>query len=402
MRLFPVLMFGLVGCGLSPEAGQDTGGLAVDTNILMIGDVQISPATVSFGAVKPGGSSTVDVVLTNLGDDVVNLSSAYLEGDPNFTMAATAAPADLNAGGELVLSVTFEPEEEIDYTGGLNLLISGEADFAVLPIDGTGAADVGGSETGNDGPQLSVSNTNLSFGEVKVNDAATQLVTLSNSGDAPLTISGVSSSSSWFEPTLDATPLELLPGDETALQVRFAPQDVNTASAQITIANDAGNNVIVNASGKGGDDCTICNPVMEISTSTGDPSELNIRTWLFEPAKNETVTIRNLGDRDLVISNMWVTNNTYDAYYDPDVLAGICGNDGTFSITSGGSTLTVPPNEIRDVTIQYSYSGAFNFDSLICWDAVPLFEDSFLNIESNDPGGRVNLTLVGRYSIVTW
>ena len=143
MRFFTLLV--MTGCGLDPltdgpeDSDSDSGEVGLD-DVLMLGDLQVSPGSIDFGDVLIDASATEEITLSNLGSDTISISSAYLDGDTAYSLTA-AAPVDLAGGEDTSLVLTFAPDAEQTYTGTLNLLVSGEVDFAVIDITGIGSND---------------------------------------------------------------------------------------------------------------------------------------------------------------------------------------------------------------------------------------------------------------------
>jgi hypothetical protein len=86
---------------------------------------------------------------------------------------------------------------------------------------------------------LTTSVTSISFGNLALNTAATQIVTLTSSSNLPLTISGVSVSGTGFTVSALALPVTLNPGLTTTLSVKFDPTVAGAATGQVIITSNA-------------------------------------------------------------------------------------------------------------------------------------------------------------------
>jgi hypothetical protein len=89
-------------------------------------------------------------------------------------------------------------------------------------------------------PQLTLSSTDLSFGDVTVNTSTTQTVTLTSSGTAALTLNSATLSGTGFTMTGGSFPATLNPGQTVTLTVQFDPTSAAAASGSITVSSNAG------------------------------------------------------------------------------------------------------------------------------------------------------------------
>ncbi len=94
-------------------------------------------------------------------------------------------------------------------------------------------------------------------------------------------------------------------------------------------------------------------------------SELNWGEVKVSQEKEMTLTINNIGDEDLVISEL-----TMDADYDPD---------GVYTFVSGHSTpITIAPNESHDVVIKFKPKDAEDYSGLLIIKSNSLEDDEML------------------------
>jgi hypothetical protein len=102
-------------------------------------------------------------------------------------------------------------------------------------------------------PNLTVNTTNLAFGAVNVNTAITQALTLSSTGNIPLTVSSVAAGGPGFTVATAGLPVTLNPGQTTTLFVQFDPLAVGPVVGQLVIGSNSSNASMttVNMSGTG-------------------------------------------------------------------------------------------------------------------------------------------------------
>ena len=93
-------------------------------------------------------------------------------------------------------------------------------------------------------PQLIADSSNLSFGNVVVGSSSTATITLTNSGNVPTTISGVSISAQSFSTSSALAGAIVAPGQAVTLGIVFTPASATAFSGTITIASNASNSPI--------------------------------------------------------------------------------------------------------------------------------------------------------------
>jgi len=97
----------------------------------------------------------------------------------------------------------------------------------------TTAAAVGGGK-------LSISPSQLDFKEVAVGNSKTMLLTLTNSGTGPLTITGIDNLSAPYAITISGSvPFQLLPGTSYSIIVTYNPTAVKVDSASLKVKSDS-------------------------------------------------------------------------------------------------------------------------------------------------------------------
>jgi len=102
-------------------------------------------------------------------------------------------------------------------------------------------------------PALTISATNVPFGNVAVNTTASQYVTLKSTGTVPVTVNSAALTSPGFSLAGATFPLTLNPNQATTLTLQFQPTVAGPASGQVTVtSNSTGNpTAVITLSGAG-------------------------------------------------------------------------------------------------------------------------------------------------------
>jgi hypothetical protein len=382
MRALTLLV--LTGCGLEPLTegpSQTTDSGATDPgNVLLIGDLEVSPGSIDFGDILLDATATMDVTLTNLGSSSLSVSSVYLDGDTAYSLTA-ATPVDLASGEDATLVISFTPDAEQTYSGTLNLLVSGEADFAVIDITGVGSA-TGSTDTDDtddtDDPGttgITVSTTSISFGTTDIGTTASETVTITNTGTTEIMLQDVATTASGIVEGNLNTPMLLEGGESTEFQVQYTPAaEVNT-TAILTIENDSGDEPEIAVTGTGYLSCSICTPVLAVSTGGSSESAMDQFSSIFGATDSQSLLIYNNGDVDLEIDSITLTNDT-------TAQSGlICGTGGRYTLGSLSSS-TLGAYQSVTVTVSYTFSGSGACGEVSIY---PLSYENTIVIESNDP-----------------
>jgi hypothetical protein len=94
-------------------------------------------------------------------------------------------------------------------------------------------------ELNPDVPTLSINATNVAFGSVSVNTPATQSVTLTSTGSAPVTVYAVALTGAGYALSGATVPVSLNPSQAATLNVEFDPTTIGPATGQLTISSDS-------------------------------------------------------------------------------------------------------------------------------------------------------------------
>jgi Bacterial Ig-like domain (group 2)/Abnormal spindle-like microcephaly-assoc'd, ASPM-SPD-2-Hydin len=163
-------------------------------------------------------------------------------------------------------------------------------------------ANLGCAGSSDNAHRLSVSESNLNFGNVTVGSGSVLAVTLRNSGSARITISNTSISGPGFNASGFSAGTFLDPGKDAILNITFAPAAVGDVSGKLTImTNDIYSPVTINLSGTGGNTAG-ANTITSITVTPADPI-------LVPGSQLQFRAIDDLGN-DISSSVVWGSSNT--------------------------------------------------------------------------------------------
>src|SRR6202522_1692271 len=191
----------------------------------------ISPTTVNFGNVIVGQSGTQAITLmnTSTGNVVVNLATVSGTG---FGISNLTLPATIGAGQSLSFNAQFTPAATGAGTGSISFTDNAAGSPQAIILSGSGVTQ---SST------LSANPASAAFGTVAVGGTGTQTITLTNSGNASTTISGVTTTGAGVNVTGLTAPLVIPAGQGATFTAQFAPTTAGSAAGNITIASNASN-----------------------------------------------------------------------------------------------------------------------------------------------------------------
>src|SRR2546426_1131344 len=191
------------------------------------GQLSARPASVAFGNVTVGSSSTQAVSFSNTGNVNLTVSLGGATG-PGFSISGLTFPLTLPPGQSSTLSVQFAPTATGSVSGSLSLVSNAPNSPSTIALSGAGVQ-----------PQLSVVPPSVSFGNVLVGSTGVQNLTLTNSGSANLTIAQGSFTEAGFSISGLTFPLTLASGQSSTFSVHFAPTATSSVSGSISLVSDA-------------------------------------------------------------------------------------------------------------------------------------------------------------------
>lgn len=87
-------------------------------------------------------------------------------------------------------------------------------------------------------PSLTLGSTSVAFGSVTLNTPATQTVTMTASGTAPVTVSAAAVSGTGFSASGTALPVTLNPGQSASLNLQFDPKTAGASTGSVALTSN--------------------------------------------------------------------------------------------------------------------------------------------------------------------
>jgi hypothetical protein len=217
--------------------------------------ISFKPASVAFGSVSLGTSSSPNVVqVQNLGTAVLNLGGIAITGS-GYAQSNTCG-AQLAPNASCSVSVVFTPATATASNGSLTFTDNAAGSPQTVPLSGTGTA-----------PQAVVTPNPIAFGSQTTAVASSPLpVTLSNPGNVPLSVTSIAitgSNANLFTQTNNCGST-VQAGGSCTISIVFAPTSNGLVTANLSIADNAANSPqIVAITGTG----TVPQPAVSLSSS---------------------------------------------------------------------------------------------------------------------------------------
>ena len=189
-----------------------------------------TPAAVVFTE-EPVGSPTSQIVtLTNTGAAPVTVTQVTASPQEFQIQSTWNLPMALGPGSSASFAVTFTPDQPQAFHGTVTVLNDGPAP-AVMSLTGNGVASA---------PVASVAPANLSFSNARVGAKESQPLTVTNSGNSPLSITEFKIEPAAFQlqPNFHL-PIAVRPGLSATFIVNFKPDSTQSYAGSLTIITNA-------------------------------------------------------------------------------------------------------------------------------------------------------------------
>ena len=190
--------------------------------------LQATPSSASFGSVPLGTTNSQTVQLTNVGAVTVTISSISVAGK-GFALHGLTTPLVLAGGKTANATVTFDPTVSGYVAGTVSVASNATNKTLTMTVSGTGVADT---------RTIAAAPTSLSFGNENLGHTNTLPVTLRNTGNSSVTLSGATIRGAGI--TTSALSGTLIgPGQTTTFNVTFAPKTAGAVAGSVEVTSNA-------------------------------------------------------------------------------------------------------------------------------------------------------------------
>lgn len=302
-------------------------GFSAGGHVLAFGSLSpVAATTPAFPPVTVGTSDDSGLTVLSADRDVVVKALDVLgpaTSDYALTDGGPVLPRVVRAGETLSIPLTFSPTAPGSRTATLR--VSLDAGVQVdIPLAARGQAV---------GPRAALTPAPLDFGVVVCGSPTTRSALLRNTGDEPMTLSGLEVTGQGF--AVDPVPgggTTLAPGAAVAVPVRLVAMQPGVALDGALLARSSGGDPGVSLS------ATCTTP----GSLTVDPSVVEMGEHVLDSRTRRTVTITNTGGHALTVTRSKPPSAGAGFAAVPDA-AGALLDEGT----------TVAPGESRGLTVEF-------------------------------------------------
>ncbi len=306
----------------------------------------VEPAAVDFSLMLLGDTSNRAVSIRNTGNQQLNVDVVQITGGDagDFSLPQLNLPLNIAPNGSVNITLGFTPSRR----GQRNAVLEVDSDGGMMnvPLSGEGAA-----------PGIGVEPGALAFGTVDVGAMADETVAITNTGNASLTINGVSiggADGAAFTVVSGGGQRVLAPGGTHNVGVRFAPQRAGGHTASLDIdsdaTDDAGTPIGVRQVPLTGEGMIVAMPALTATPDILQYGEIILGTTSGE----QGAAIDNTGNVDLNIQ-----------------IALVGADAGAFAIVRGGGAgVLAPADPPRDLAVVFTPTrlGEHEAAVRILWD----------------------------------
>ena len=292
--------------------------------------IALNPTNLAFGNQATGATSAAKTIaLTNSGNAGLAIASIAASG-AGFA-ASHNCPATLAANASCTISVTFAPAAVAAYTGSVAIASGAAGSPHSVSLTGSGIAPTPTA------PVATMSPVAVDFGMLSLNTSSTtRTVKLTNSGNAPLSVTGWGLSGANpgdFAQSSTCPPGSTLnPGATCDVSVRFTPTATGTRLATVTLASNAAGSPAAEMKGVG---------IVETTAALAQvsPTQMTFgRTRVGKTSSERTVRVRNTGTTALSISSVAAT--------------------GDFTASTECTTKSLAPGKTCEIKVNFKPSAA--------------------------------------------
>jgi len=185
--------------------------------------------------------------IPELGNDACTVTLSAAAGSGGVAVGITSSSSAISVPASITIAA-----DATSATFQATASMVNASQTVTLTASAGGVSDSTDVEVEVANPALTVSATSLAFGNVAVDSAATQTLTVTSTGAAAVTINSATISGAGFTvSSAPALPVTLSSGSSATLTVQFDPSAAGAVTGQLTIASDSSSSNAVSLGGTG-------------------------------------------------------------------------------------------------------------------------------------------------------
>jgi hypothetical protein len=203
----------------------------------------ISPASLGFGNQNTATTSAAQTItVSNTGNANLVVSAVTVTGTNANQFAATPAAgcASIAPAGSCSISVTFAPTTAGAKTASVSITHNAAGSPGSVALTGTGVLSTTASAPAS-----------LAMNATRVGASSTKTLTITNTGTAPMTISGVTTTGAAFSANRGTCTAAVAVGKSCKINVTFTPTAIAAFTGSVSIQGNIRNTVTTALSGSG-------------------------------------------------------------------------------------------------------------------------------------------------------
>ena len=195
--------------------------------------ISVTPASLSFGSVPVGTTSSQSVTVSNGGGSSLTVTQANAAA-AGVTITGVSFPVVIAAGSKSSFDVVFSPKSAGALAGDVAVVSDLSSTPTMISVKGTATAATS---------LLTASASSLNFGNVALGKTSSLSVTLTNSGNSDVTLTNVSVSGASYSASGVSAGLILTPGQSAMLDAIFAPATTGSLTGSVIVSSNATNSL---------------------------------------------------------------------------------------------------------------------------------------------------------------
>ena len=188
-------------------------------------NITLSALSFNFNTVVVGQSATQTLQLTNSGNAPLQITAISLSNN-QFALSGPSLPRTVLPALSVSYTLAFTPTTSGNASASLTITSNAPQSLPAISLAGIAEKVI---------DSLQVNPSSISFGNQNLQTTTTKNVTLQNTGDVSITISGVTAVGSGFGYSGLSPGSSLTPNQQVTFQVSFSPKSSGAASGTVSI-----------------------------------------------------------------------------------------------------------------------------------------------------------------------